>query len=73
MISRDLPSLLLEIEDRHLARYGRDADGFVASIHERWPEYGLYTWRGGTWTRVPAVELGTRNYLFATDEALARA
>ena len=45
----------------------------MASIHERWPEYGLYTWRGGTWTRVPDVELGTRNYLFATDEALARA
>jgi FkbM family methyltransferase len=72
MISRDLPSLLLEIEDRHLARYGRDAAGFVASILQRWPEYGIYTWRDEAWARVDAVQLGTRNYLFATDEALAR-
>lgn len=72
-ISRDLPSLLLEIEDRHLARYGNDAAGVVAEIARRWPDYGMYTWRGGAWQRAEAVTLGTRNYLFATDAALARA
>ncbi len=71
-ITRDLPSLLLEIEDRHLARYGNDAAGVVAEIARRWPEYGMYTWVRETWVRTEAVTLGTRNYLFATDAALAR-
>lgn len=70
-ISRDLPSLLLEIEDRHLARYAGDAAAFTAEIERRWPDYGMYAWQNETWTRTEAVTLGTRNYLFATDAALA--
>lgn len=69
-ISRDLPSLLLEIEDRHLARYGNDAVGVVAEIARRWPEYGMYTWQRGAWVRTDAVTLATRNYLFATEQAI---
>jgi FkbM family methyltransferase len=66
------PSLLLEVEDRHLARYGDDGDSFAASIRSRWPEYGMYTWRDETWTPAERIVLGTRNYLFATAGAFAR-
>ena len=71
-IDRDRPSMLLEIEDRHLARYGRTADDFVGEIHERWPEYGMYTWSGDVWTPVDRVVPEVRNYLFATEAALSR-
>jgi FkbM family methyltransferase len=72
VIDRDRPSLLLEIEDRHLERYGRDAAGFVAEIRERWPEYRVHAWTGTEWAEVDGVETETRNYLFATEAALAR-
>ena len=71
-ISRDLPSLLLEIEDRHLARYGREAAGVIDEIRRRWPEYRMYVWQRDAWRPAAAVTLAARNYLFATDEALAR-
>ncbi|HEY4226627.1 MAG TPA: FkbM family methyltransferase [Pseudolysinimonas sp.] len=71
-IDRDRPSLLLEIEDRHLVRYGRTATGFVDELHERWPDYRMYTWVDGTWTPASEVVPAVRNYLFATDAALAR-
>jgi FkbM family methyltransferase len=72
IIGRDRPSLLLEIEDRHLARYGRTAAGFVAEIQERWPDYRMYTWVDGSWVPTTEVVTEVRNYLFATDEAFAR-
>jgi FkbM family methyltransferase len=72
IVDRDRPSLLLEIEDRHLVRYGRDAAGFLAEIRERWPEYRMYTWSGTTWIEVDRIEPETRNYLFATEAALSR-
>lgn len=72
IIDRDRPSLLLEIEDRHLARYGRTASGFVSEIHERWPDYRMYTWVAGSWTTTTEVVPEVRNYLFATDQAFAR-
>jgi FkbM family methyltransferase len=71
-IDRDRPSLLLEIEDRHLARYGRTAAGFVAEIHSRWPDYRMYTWVDGSWAATTAIVPEVRNYLFATDGAFAR-
>lgn len=71
-IDRDRPSLLLEIEDRHLARYGRTADDFVAEIHTRWPEYRMYTWVEGSWAVTSVIVPEVRNYLFATDEAFSR-
>jgi len=72
VIDRDRPSLLLEIEDRHLVRYGRDAAGFLADVRERWPEYRMHTWSGSEWVEVETVEAPVRNYLFATEAALAR-
>jgi hypothetical protein len=71
-IDRDRPSLLLEIEDRHLQRYGRSAADFVAEIHARWPDYRMYTWVNGSWAATAEVVPEVRNYLFATDEAFSR-
>jgi FkbM family methyltransferase len=71
-IDRDRPSLLLEIEDRHLARYGRTAADFVGGMLERWPDYRVYTWVDGTWIPTTQIVPEVRNYLFATDGALAR-
>jgi FkbM family methyltransferase len=71
-IDRSRPSLLLEIEDRHLARYGRDANHFADELRSRWPEYGMYTWVDEQWVATERIGLGTRNYLFATALAFAR-
>jgi len=70
-IDRDRPSLLLEIEDRHLARYGRTAEGFVSQILTRWPDYRMYTWVDGSWVTTTTIVPEVRNYLFATDGAFA--
>lgn len=72
-ITRDLPSLLLEIEDRRLIRYGKvTANDFVAQMFSRWPQYKMYTWSGKAWTEVDHVEAQVRNYLFATEDAFTR-
>ena len=71
-IENHRPSLLLEIEDRHLGRYDTDGNAFADEIRERWPDYRMYTWASETWTLTPRVDLGVRNYLFATDAAFAR-
>lgn len=66
VIDRDRPTLLMEIEDRHLVRYERDAAGFLSEIADRWPEYRMYTWAGGKWTPTDEVRPEVRNYLFTT-------
>ena len=71
-IDRARPSLLLEIEDRHLLRYGTDGNTVADDVRRRWPEYGMYTWVDGAWKPTTFVSLATRNYLFATQAALAR-
>jgi hypothetical protein len=71
-IENHRPSLLLEIEDRHLGRYGTDGNTFADEIRTRWPDYRMYTWASETWTPAPRVYLGVRNYLFATDAAFTR-
>lgn len=71
-IDRDRPSLLLEVEDRHLARYGRTASDFVGELLGRWPDYRIYTWVDGVWTRTSEIVPEVRNYLFATDRAFSR-
>ncbi|GEK78664.1 FkbM family methyltransferase [Agrococcus baldri] len=62
VLARDMPTLLLEIEDRHLARYGRTAAEVSAMLRER--GYAMSTWRDGSWQPAERVELGRRNYLF---------
>lgn len=72
VIDRDRPSILMEIEDRHLVRYGRDAAGFLAEFYDRWPEYRMYTWVDGAWTATDEVRPEVRNYLFTTAEIVTR-
>lgn len=62
VLERDRPALLLEIEDRHLSRYGKTAADVTAMLEQY--GYGMSTWRDGGWRRAQRVELGTRNYLF---------
>lgn len=71
-IDRSRPSMLLEIEDRHLVRYGKGANHFADEIRSTWPEYRMYTWGGASWVRTERIAVETRNYLFATDEAFLR-
>ena len=71
-IGRDRPSLLLEIEDRHLLRYGDDGNAFADRIRADWPEYRMYTRVDDAWAPADRVGPATRNYLFATDAAFAR-
>lgn len=72
-IEASRPSFLLEIEDRHLAKYGRDANVFADELRRRWPDYRMYTWVKGAWLATDTVTLAARNYLFATDAAFDRA
>ena len=72
VITRSRPSLLLEIEDRHLLRYGTDGNAFADDIRSRWPEYRMHTWQDRSWRPADRIEPTTRNYLFATDAAFAR-
>jgi hypothetical protein len=56
------PPLLLEIEERHLRKYGaRPRD-----VLRRLRHYGYqpYRWKAGRWTDAPHVSADCRNYLF---------
>ncbi|WP_161606037.1 FkbM family methyltransferase [Microlunatus speluncae] len=70
ILERDRPSLLLEIEDRHLIRYGRTAAEVAGSLTAR--GYGMFAWRSGRWTPVAEVTTAGRNYLFSTEAVAAR-
>ncbi|ASU77546.1 hypothetical protein CDG81_03615 [Actinopolyspora erythraea] len=61
-LNRFTPSLLMEIEKRHLDRYGVDPEKFVRRLLER--GYGMYFWRGGSWRETAFMVDGVRNYLF---------
>lgn len=71
-IDRSRPSMLLEVEDRHIGRYGRDANQFVTDVRRRWPDYAMYTWCDDSWKLTDRVDVDKRNYLFATDAAFNR-
>ncbi|WP_157252254.1 FkbM family methyltransferase [Nonomuraea typhae] len=61
-IERHRPALLLEVEDRHLLKYGRTADDVTGPLRER--GYRMHTWQGGRWIRAERVTTRRRNYLF---------
>ncbi|WP_017595451.1 FkbM family methyltransferase [Nocardiopsis potens] len=61
-LERYRPALLLEIEDRHLAKYGRSADGLTAWLRER--GYAMQAWSRTGWRPVDRVVPQRRNYLF---------
>lgn len=56
------PTLLLEIERRHLAKFGVEPASLVAALTDR--GYRMAVLTGGRWQRVDAVVAGRRNYLF---------
>lgn len=70
VLARDRPLLLLEIEDRHLDKYGRTAAGVSASLRGR--GYTMLAWRDRRWTPVTEVTTAGRNYLFSSDPAALR-
>ncbi|WP_460960039.1 FkbM family methyltransferase [Parasphingorhabdus pacifica] len=70
IITKHRPTLLLEIEDRHLSRYATSSAEFTSSL--RTFGYTMYTWNNRTWTPTDAVTAETRNYLFAVDSAWNR-
>lgn len=55
------PSILVEIEARHTARYGNVADDVVDWLTRR--GYAMYVW-DGEWRRAVSVCAQRRNYLF---------
>ncbi|MFC4000038.1 FkbM family methyltransferase [Nocardiopsis sediminis] len=61
------PALLLEIEDRHLAKYGTGAAAVVTRL--RGLGYRMSAWIAGRWQQVGEVREGHRNYLFTADGA----
>jgi FkbM family methyltransferase len=61
VIAQFQPAMLIEIEDRHTARYKYSATDVVDWLSER--GYEMYTWQRG-WRRARLVTNQTRNYLF---------
>jgi len=58
------PTLLLEIEDRHLAKFGTDGATLAGRLHDL--GYRMHIWRSGAWHEVDQVTDEHRNYLFTT-------
>ncbi|WP_219417754.1 FkbM family methyltransferase [Pseudonocardia nigra] len=67
-LERCRPTLQLEIEQRHLDRYGHRAGRFAADLRERYG-YGMFTWARGGWAPADRIDPARRNYLFATEDA----
>jgi hypothetical protein len=61
VIERYRPTMLIEIEARHTARYEYAAGEVAAWLTER--DYQVYAWRRG-WRPVDAVCVHANNYLF---------
>ncbi|MFJ3925923.1 FkbM family methyltransferase [Streptomyces sp. NPDC090022] len=63
-LRRHRPTLLLEIEGRHLAKYGARPDDLLRHLGR----YGYRAHRrdGGRWTAVARISDDCRNYLFTT-------
>ncbi|WP_106185562.1 FkbM family methyltransferase [Umezawaea tangerina] len=56
------PKFLLEIEERHVERFGYRAADVVAWLGDR--EYDMRIWKQGGWRRVDRIDPDVRNYLF---------
>lgn len=62
VLGRDRPVLLLEVEDRHLAKYGASATDVVEHLAAL--GYAPHAWDGTAWRRVDRVTRDRRNYAF---------
>ncbi|HEX7306335.1 FkbM family methyltransferase [Lentzea sp.] len=61
-IERLKPAFLLEIEERHVTRFGYHAKDVADFLTER--GYRMSTWHGGEWKPTRAIGDEVRNYLF---------
>lgn len=61
-IERFKPAFLLEIEERHVERFGYQARDVADFLVER--GYRMSTWNGSSWVPTSGIGDGTRNYLF---------
>ncbi|MEV0230134.1 FkbM family methyltransferase [Nonomuraea sp. NPDC050786] len=61
-IAQHRPTLLIEIEDRHLDKYGQTAADVASSLIER--GYRMHVWQHARWSRTEKVSTRRRNYLF---------
>jgi FkbM family methyltransferase len=61
-IERFRPKLLLEIEERHVLRFGYRAGDVQEWLAER--GYRMHAWHRGTWRQVDRIDDRVRNYLF---------
>jgi FkbM family methyltransferase len=59
------PALLLEIEARHLLRFGSEPRDLADWLVSRYG-YRMFVWHEGDWRQAPAVTGEHRNYLFST-------
>ncbi|MFC4006419.1 FkbM family methyltransferase [Nonomuraea purpurea] len=61
-IEQHRPTLLLEIEDRHLDKYGMNSSEVAGSLIGL--GYRMHVWHSHRWHRTDAVRPRRRNYLF---------
>ncbi|MEU4763377.1 FkbM family methyltransferase [Actinosynnema sp. NPDC023794] len=61
-IERFRPKLLLEIEERHVSRFGYRARDVQDWLAER--GYRMHAWHRDTWRQVDRIDDRVRNYLF---------
>jgi hypothetical protein len=61
-IERTRPAMMLEVEDRHMERFGRTAADIVAWFTER--DYRMSVWNADSWRPADKVTDTFRNYLF---------
>ncbi|MEU7524863.1 FkbM family methyltransferase [Saccharothrix sp. NPDC042600] len=61
-IEKFRPKLLLEIEERHVERFGYRAEDVADWLAER--GYRMRTWQRGAWRQVHRIRPDLRNYLF---------
>lgn len=62
-LKRDRPTLLIEIETRHLAKYGDRADELVDLLAGF--GYHMHIWHSGGWHQADVITQIHRNYLFS--------
>ena len=63
VLRRDHPVLLLEVEERHLVKYGVSTAALVAHLADL--GYRLHAWDGRAWGAVAGVSERQRNYAFS--------
>ncbi|WP_309114949.1 FkbM family methyltransferase [Saccharothrix sp.] len=64
-IEKFRPKLLLEIEERHVRRFGYRAEDVADWLSER--GYRMHVWQRGAWQRVKRIRPDLRNYLFTAE------